>query len=51
MITDEQKYHRIEVCVDCEHNQHDTTPKCAIAKKSISILTTEETESCPEDNW
>lgn len=50
-MTDEQKNNRIEICMLCENNRLDTVPECSIMKKSISLLTTEETESCPEENW
>ena len=51
MITEEDKMNRIDVCMNCEYNSTDVVPTCNKNSKSISFLTSEENESCPEEKW
>jgi hypothetical protein len=43
--------HRIEVCCACAKNVQMPWPHCAINDIPISVLTSEEQETCPLDKW
>ena len=43
--------HRISVCVSCVENTQEPTPHCQACDKPISLLTSEEQETCPLNKW
>lgn len=43
--------HRISICTVCEENIELPSPRCAISDINISVLTSEETETCPLNKW
>ena len=43
--------HRMFVCGGCEENEEFPYPKCVLNDIPISILTSEEQETCPLNKW
>jgi hypothetical protein len=43
--------HRIDICIACVENTQEPVPHCQQCNKPISLLTSEETETCPLDKW
>lgn len=43
--------HRISICTVCDENIEFPSPHCAISDINISVLTSEEAETCPLNKW
>lgn len=50
-MTQEEKFNRINICMQCINNELVDVPTCVVCEKSISVLTSDEDQTCPEDNW
>lgn len=43
--------HRISICMTCNENQLNQVPLCILCNKTISLLTSDEQETCPLNKW
>jgi len=50
-MTEEQKINRINICMECPNNQLVDVPMCVVCEKSVSVLTSDDEQTCPEDKW
>lgn len=50
-MTEEEKLNRMNTCMECVHNRLNDIPLCILCEKSISTLTSEDEEICPEGKW
>jgi len=42
---------RIIICIDCENKISESVPHCQLCNKPISMLTSEQNETCPLNKW
>ena len=42
---------RISICVACENNIPEPSPRCQLCNQNISVLTSEQQEVCPLNKW
>lgn len=42
---------RINICIACVNNISEPVPHCQLCNKPISMLTSEQNETCPLNKW